>query len=950
MPIQRTVNEGDTLEYTFTFDDFGFSQDVVFDFDASFTTSGSASEGSDYSATYSVGDTGIATQFTAFTDTTPEDDEIAEFHLTGYIEWIAPAEAGAGNFYENLDGVQVYGTLQRDPISEFLNVTINSAPAGSTQQIVTMDASAETVVGNVLTGFSDGGGESFIVTPTTFSGGGVSGRVEASGDVIVTSVSSTGPADISFGFDVVDARGGRTSSTQQLTIATLLISPQNTVSLIEGQQPTPFEYTLSAPINGSISINIELSPGGFATELAVLPVTLSGQTTSGSFTAFDVFQDSELENTGLGTARITAAYNGEPIPFFWGGVRGTSHSFSLELRDRVTAGLEVTRVSQGAERAKNTIDAMKDGIQFTISTGVSAGTDDAAAASKFIGRAAAVAGVVIDGTTITINYQDRMDAARALPAGVERYDAEYDARRLLFVETGDAVAAAAFGIGVAEGAGFVAGMIVGAATAPAWVTALGVVAVGWGAAYTYQTFFSNDVKNNLSDAFSGTFSREAYRESREAQDSQSVENPDLSILLPNLEQDIAIASMDNQLIPLEPDGQTQVVGTAQELNGDVILQFGDGNRLTIQGASFGQEELRVVTGSAILHIDTDGDGVEETTITLLGDYTGAQFFVAQIGNATTITTANAFAFNDESILGDELDNILPGGSGDDTLTGGPGNDTLDGGTGVDTAVYSGDQTSYTLSLSPDGTTLTDRRAEGDGSDQLVDIELLDFATDILGVPFDLRQFGGPVGLSQADFESFIELYIAYFNRAPDAVGLNFWGTAFANGTTLSQMASLFIDQDETRTTYPPSLSNSDFATAVYNNVLGRIPDQTGFDFWVDVLDADSVGRDQFILEVLKGAKAALRHDLGTDFTEQQLADRLYLANKVDIGAYFAVHNGMSDVANAVSVMALFDGTDQSILEAVAAVDAYFEAASDPETGEFLMPLIGVLESPFIETI
>lgn len=71
----------------------------------------------------------------------------------------------------------------------------------------------------------------------------------------------------------------------------------------------------------------------------------------------------------------------------------------------------------------------------------------------------------------------------------------------------------------------------------------------------------------------------------------------------------------------------------------------------------------------------------------------------------------------------------------------------------------------------------------------------------------------------SDFESFIKLYIAYFNRSPDAVGLNFWGTAFANGTTLEQMATLFVDLDETRATYPDSTSNTDFVTAVYDNVV-----------------------------------------------------------------------------------------------------------------------------------
>ena len=63
-------------------------------------------------------------------------------------------------------------------------------------------------------------------------------------------------------------------------------------------------------------------------------------------------------------------------------------------------------------------------------------------------------------------------------------------------------------------------------------------------------------------------------------------------------------------------------------------------------------------------------------------------------------------------------------------------------------------------------------------------------------------------------------------------------------------------------------------------------------------------------------------------------DRAHLDLKVDIGAYFAVHKGMSDVDNASAAMALYDGTP-------AGTDAL-----DPDAGEFLMPVVGVLEEVF----
>lgn len=297
-----------------------------------------------------------------------------------------------------------------------------------------------------------------------------------------------------------------------------------------------------------------------------------------------------------------------------------------------------------------------------------------------------------------------------------------------------------------------------------------------------------------------------------------------------------------------------------------------------------------------------------------------------------------------------------GGSGTDTITGNAlanmlsgngGNDMLNGGAGIDTALYSGTQGNYTLTLNTTGTTIEDRRADGDGTDTLVEIEALAFG-DNTGGSFDLTKFAGTQTLTETQMSSFVELYIAYFNRAPDAVGLNFWGTAFANGTTLEQMATLFIDQDETRATYAADLSNADFVTTVYANVLGRVGDQAGIDFWLGNLENGSIGRDQFILGVLGGAKTQIEG--GTDAQiAQQAVDQQHLSTKTDIGVYYSVTKGMSNVDNASAAMALYDGTAGSVATAQSAIDGYFTAATEADSGMFLMPLVGVLDDPFSVT-
>jgi Ca2+-binding RTX toxin-like protein len=401
-----------------------------------------------------------------------------------------------------------------------------------------------------------------------------------------------------------------------------------------------------------------------------------------------------------------------------------------------------------------------------------------------------------------------------------------------------------------------------------------------------------------------------------------------------------------------PTGSVGILGTAQQ-----------GQRLLIDSATLEDPDgLGLLSyqwlrdGAVIPGADDDIYDLTQadigTQISLIVQYTDGLGTLEEVRSNPTppVTSTGELIIgtpDPDALIGTVGNDTLQGLADDDHLTGAGANDILDGGTGYDTAFYSGAQTSYTLTLSPSEILLTDRRENGNGTDTLINVELLDFEIEAFAFDFDLTKFAGPAGIAADDLSAFIEFYIAYFDRAPDAVGLFFWATAFAEGTTLEEIASLFIDQEETRGTYPSTQASADFATSVYENVLGRIPDQAGFEFWVDLLEGGTVSRDQFILEVLRGAHAEPPIDAPPEFIAQQLADRAYLETKVDIGAYFAVHKGMSNVGTASTVMELFDGSTDSIDTAIAAIELYHTTALDADTGEFLMPLIGVLESPFI---
>lgn len=58
---------------------------------------------------------------------------------------------------------------------------------------------------------------------------------------------------------------------------------------------------------------------------------------------------------------------------------------------------------------------------------------------------------------------------------------------------------------------------------------------------------------------------------------------------------------------------------------------------------------------------------------------------------------------------------------------------------------------------------------------------------------------------------------------------------------------------------------------------------------------------------------------------------------------------MSDVNNASAAMAIFDGTQGNVFQAVSVIDNFHQQALDPNNGEFLMPTVGILDNPF-ETV
>ena len=288
---------------------------------------------------------------------------------------------------------------------------------------------------------------------------------------------------------------------------------------------------------------------------------------------------------------------------------------------------------------------------------------------------------------------------------------------------------------------------------------------------------------------------------------------------------------------------------------------------------------------------------------------------------------------ENAIGGNGADTII-GNSAANGLTGNGGNDTLDGGAGTDTAIYAGEAKKFSLTITKGAATTVQDRTGAEGTDSLTAVEKIDFQTGTKDVNLDA--IDGVVNVSSADLSAFIEMYIAYFNRAPDAEGLFYWGTRLSEGMGKEQIAKSFYVQPETQALYTNPDDTEGFVTAVYNNFLGRAPDAEGFAYWVNQLNTEAVSKPIFLLAIINGAKAATGSQTDVD----------YFTNKANIGAYYSVIKGMSNVDNAKAAMALYDGTAGSITAAKNAIDAYHTAALDANNGELLIHLVGVMDDPF----
>ncbi len=150
----------------------------------------------------------------------------------------------------------------------------------------------------------------------------------------------------------------------------------------------------------------------------------------------------------------------------------------------------------------------------------------------------------------------------------------------------------------------------------------------------------------------------------------------------------------------------------------------------------------------------------------------------------------------------------------------------------DRVVYSGERADYIPEIT--GFDTVEVQKPDGSTDTLISIERIDLLDGdyVYDIGSDNLGFG-------------YRIYQASFGRTPDEGGVRFWigvldaldNQGFTELGKQQYVASEFIGSDEFQGLYGANPTNFEYIDAMYQNVLFRLPDQEGYDFWVGSMEA-----------------------------------------------------------------------------------------------------------------
>ena len=318
-------------------------------------------------------------------------------------------------------------------------------------------------------------------------------------------------------------------------------------------------------------------------------------------------------------------------------------------------------------------------------------------------------------------------------------------------------------------------------------------------------------------------------------------------------------------------------------DGHIPIEYdGVSNKLTIN------TEIQPGKNTLKIAIADTGDSSYDSAL-YIANLEGTQLIG---GGLTSVTTGSQSddnlvgTQNNETIdAGEGNDIIDPGagndvvlaGDGDDTIIGGIGDNQIDGGPGIDSVIYNKNMNDTYVKIMDNDTIHV-----GSNSDNLLNVEHIKF---------------NDVELKTHDLfieDDIAKVYIAYFGRASDPAGLQYWlnqaNAQLANGRAyddiIFNIVSAFSDSSEAESIYTGInagvMSESEltnFVSNIYLNLFNREAEQAGLDYWVSdglKMQANGINIGTIVKTIIDGAQ-----------DQPGQLDRTFMQNKAQIAWDYA---------------------------------------------------------------
>ncbi len=223
------------------------------------------------------------------------------------------------------------------------------------------------------------------------------------------------------------------------------------------------------------------------------------------------------------------------------------------------------------------------------------------------------------------------------------------------------------------------------------------------------------------------------------------------------------------------------------------------------------------------------------------------------------------------------------GAGDDQITLRDHVHIVNGGDGTDTVKYTISMAGVSLSRETGSVVV---RAPG-GTDYLSNVERVEFLDKSVNLSIQSLASSIPA----TDLTRLQQLYVAFFNRAPDADGLSYWIGRLKAGDSLDSIADSFYNagvQYSSLTGFSSAMSNTSFVNVIYKNVLGRTDggDPDGVAYWSGKLAGGQATRGSLVSTMLDSAMS-----FKGNATYGWVAD--LLQNKATVAQRLAVEWGLN---------------------------------------------------------